>query len=50
LKSFLPGEIVKDVRLLGAGKVPFALSFGVLTVKLPDTLPTKYVNCLAITI
>ncbi len=50
IKSFLPGEKVKAVRLLGEGSVPFSQSFGVLTVKLPDTLPTKYTNCLAITV
>lgn len=39
---------VKNVRLLGAGSVPFSQSFGILTVKLPETLPTEYTNCLAI--
>jgi alpha-L-fucosidase len=48
IKSFTPQETVKSVRLLGAGPVEFAQNFGVLTVQLPDTLPTKYTNCLAI--
>lgn len=48
IKSLKQGERVHDVRLLGAGKLPFAQNFGVLTVKLPDKLPTYYTNCLAI--
>jgi len=36
------------VRLLGGGPVPFAQSYGVLTVKLPDALPTEYTNCLVL--
>ena len=48
LKSLLPQERVRAVRLLGAGDVPFAQSYGVLTVQLPETLPTRHVNCLAI--
>lgn len=48
LKSLTPGETVKSVRLLGTGAVEFAQNFGVLTVKLPEKLPTVYTNCLAI--
>ncbi len=48
LKSFLPEEKVRSVRLLGEGNVPFAQSFGVLTVKLPERMPTEMVNCLAV--
>ena len=48
LHSFNKGESVKNVRLLGVGNVEFAHHFGVLTVKLPDNLPTDYINCLAV--
>lgn len=48
VKSFLPEEKVKSVRLLGVGEVPFAQEFGVLTVKLPEKMPTDMTNCLAI--
>ena len=48
IKSLTEGEKVRSVRLLGAGEVPFAQNFGVLTVKLPDKLPTEFANCLAI--
>lgn len=48
VKSFLPSEKVRSVRLLGEGNVPFAQNFGTLTVKLPDKMPTDMVNCLAI--
>lgn len=48
LKSLTPEETVKSVRLLGTGAVEFAQNFGILTVKLPEKLPTMYTNCLAI--
>lgn len=48
LKSFTEADKVARVRLLGVGEVPFARPFGVLNVKLPEAMPTKYVNCLAI--
>lgn len=48
IKSFTPQETIKSVRLLGAGPVEFAQNFGALTVRLPETLPTQYTNCLAI--
>ena len=48
LKSLTETEQVKSVRLLGAGPVEYAQNFGVLTVKLPERMPTEYTNCLAI--
>ncbi len=47
LRSFAE-EKVRSVRLLGAGEIPFAQQFGVLTAKMPDKLPTPYVSILAI--
>jgi len=43
-------ERVKNVSLLGFGKVEFNHSYGILTVKLPQELPTEYANCLSIEI
>ena len=48
IKSLLPDEHVKAVRLLGHGFVEYSQEFGVLIVKLPEHLPTEYTNCLAI--
>ncbi|MCC3372003.1 alpha-L-fucosidase [Cohnella sp. REN36] len=48
MRTFSPQEKVKNVRLLGAGDVPFHQAYGALVVSLPDRLPTPYVNCLAI--
>jgi alpha-L-fucosidase len=48
IKSLRESEKVKSVYLLGSGEVPFQQTFGVLTVKLPDKLPTEYTNCLRI--
>lgn len=48
IKSLTEQEKVVSVRLLGGEELPFVQSFGVLTVKLPDILPTCYTNCLAI--
>ena len=48
LRSFNEGERIRSVRLLDVGEVPFAHQFGVLTVQLPDQLPTEYVPCLAV--
>lgn len=48
IKSLNDSEKVKSVRLLGHGEVEFNQSFGVLTVKLPETLPTEFTNCLAV--
>lgn len=41
-------ETARRVRLLGYGEVAFAQNFGVLTAQLPDELPAKCANCLAI--
>jgi alpha-L-fucosidase len=48
IRSFKSTEIVSSVKLLGHGDLPFSQHYGVLTVKLPETLPTLYSNCLAI--
>ena len=48
IKSLEESEKVKSVRLLGGEKLPFAQSYGVLTVKLPEVLPSEYTNCIAI--
>ncbi len=50
LKSLTEAEQVQKVELLGFGPVGFRQSFGVLSVKLPEKLPTKYANCLKITL
>ena len=50
IKSFTPDEKVSAVKLLGGDELPFSQSFGVLTVKLPEKLPTEYTNCLKITL
>ncbi len=41
-------EKVSSVSLLGYGPVDYAQNYGVLTVKLPEKLPTEYINCLKI--
>lgn len=43
-------ERVRSARLLGGGELAFEQGMGRLAVKLPDTLPTKYINCIALTI
>lgn len=50
IKSFTHSEKVTAVSLLGYGKVPFAQNFGILTVKLPDIMPTEYTNCIKFTL
>ena len=50
IKSLSEAEKVKSVRLLGAGELEFSQAFGVLTVRLPQELPTNYTNVLAITL
>jgi alpha-L-fucosidase len=47
IKSLTEAEKVKSVKLLGHGECKFQQAFGVLTVKLPDRMPTRYVNTLA---
>jgi len=49
IKILLPDEKVKSVRLFGGTELGFAQNFGVLTVQLPEKLPTTYTNCLEIT-
>lgn len=48
IKSLAEADRVVGVKLLGAGGCRFSQTFGVLTVELPETLPTKYTNTLAI--
>jgi len=48
LTSLLPTEMVRSVRVLGEGAVPFEQSPGRLVVTLPSNPPTQYTNCLAI--
>lgn len=48
LRSLLPEERVSRVSLLGCGEVPFSQQLGILTVRLPEHLPTDYVNALKI--
>lgn len=48
IKSLTEDEKVKSVKLLGYGDVEFVQSFGILTVKLPEKLPTEFTNCLAV--
>jgi alpha-L-fucosidase len=48
IHSFRAEEKIASVRLLGYGTVPFSWNYGVLTVKLPEKLPTAYTNCLAV--
>jgi len=48
LNSLTEQDKVRSVRLLGFGECPFSQNFGVLTVKLPETLPTRYPNVLAL--
>jgi len=48
IKSLTEADKVKSVKLLGGDKLPFEQAYGVLTVKLPDILPTEYTNCVQI--
>ena len=50
IRSMKDGGTVKGVSLLGGGELPFRQDFGVLSVNLPDSLPTPYTNCLKITL
>lgn len=47
LKSFMDEKII-GVKLMGGKKLKFSHEFGILTVQLPDKLPTEYTNCLEI--
>jgi alpha-L-fucosidase len=48
VRSFNAEEKVVSVRLLGGELVPFSQNHGILTLKLPEKLPTVYTNCLAV--
>lgn len=50
IKSLTEADRVQKVELLGHGQVDFTQAFGVLSVKLPEKMPTKYANCLKITL
>lgn len=50
LKSLTGADRVTGVRLLGAAECPFVQAYGVLNVQLPEHLPTRYANVLAITL
>ncbi len=50
VRSFTEEDVIESVTLLGYGEVPFVHNFGVLTVSLPENLPTQYTNCLKITL
>ena len=41
-------ERVKHARLLGSGEVAFEQHADRVCVRLPDRLPTRYVNCVAL--
>ncbi|MGI5894415.1 MAG: alpha-L-fucosidase [Candidatus Merdivicinus sp.] len=47
LRSFAETPI-ECVSLLGGGLLEFEQKYGILTVKLPEKLPTEYINCLKI--
>lgn len=46
IKSLTKAETVESIKLLGVGNCTFSQSFRTLTIKLPNTLPTSYTNCL----
>ena len=48
VRSLAPEEKVQSVRLLGGENLAFSQNFGALTVQLPQELPAKYANCLAV--
>ena len=48
IRSLTEADTVRRVRLLGVGEVPFTRAYGLLTVRLPEKMPTPYSNCLAI--
>ncbi|MDR0292555.1 MAG: alpha-L-fucosidase [Oscillospiraceae bacterium] len=51
LRTFdITRERVKDVSMLGAGRLPFEQTGAGLVVNMPDTFPSQYVNCLKITV
>jgi alpha-L-fucosidase len=48
IKSLNENEPIKKARLLGYGDVPFIQAYGVVNIKLPAALPSKYANCIAL--
>lgn len=48
IQSIPESDRIESVRLLGGEALPFSQNFGVLTARLPEKLPTDYVNCIAI--
>lgn len=48
IKSIGSSHKVLSVKLLGASNLSFSQPHGVLVIKLPEELPTKYTNCLEI--
>jgi alpha-L-fucosidase len=50
IKSLTEADTVRSVKLLGGEDCEFNQAFGVLTIKLPEQLPTAYTNTLAITL
>ena len=48
IRSFKDDEKILSVKLLGSDQVPFSWNYGVLSVKLPEKMPTPYLNCIAI--
>ncbi|MDT8389109.1 MAG: alpha-L-fucosidase [Lentisphaeria bacterium] len=48
IKSLTREDRVRKVTLLGGGECAFSQAFGTLTVELPERLPSKYTNTLAI--
>ena len=48
MKSLIETDRVQKVDLLGYGPVEFSQAYGVLSVKLPERLPSPYANCLRI--
>lgn len=48
IRSMNDGEHIRTVRLLGADERPYTRDNSILTVQMPETLPTQYVNVLAI--
>ncbi|MCL1857744.1 MAG: alpha-L-fucosidase [Oscillospiraceae bacterium] len=48
IKSLDETDKVKSVKILGGDNLSFVQAYGVLTVKLPDILPSEYTNCLEI--
>jgi len=48
IHSIDENQTVEEIKLLGYGKVEFSQFAGIVTVKMPETLPLEYVNTLEI--